>query len=203
MLILLQHLRCAAFELPFRQNEAFGRVAGTQVAEFLHFLQEAGELHCSNNTFFWMADRYPAEQVSLRSASPQRVLLQVAEDDTWITIGEVDAPAHPGWCIPRPLPAHQAQAYLVEELDLNQNLARLQPSLVDYYTEAKQETTVQLLTKLHEVAVTGAVKACGNFSSPPGWSAISNGAGLPGQLDEAHLDLPPSQLHTSGFPGWL
>ncbi|NJN93513.1 MAG: ATP-dependent helicase, partial [Anaerolineales bacterium] len=163
LLILLQHLRCAAFELPFRRGEGFGRVDAALLAEFLQFLQANGELHASADTFFWMADRYPAEGVSLRSASPQRVLLQVEEDDKLTTIGEVDGASAPWMVHPQAIYLHEGQSYRVEVLDLEQNFARLRPSQADYYTEPKRETTVQLVTTSSTAAASGAVKAVGEI----------------------------------------
>ncbi len=77
LLILLAHLRSAAFELPFRQGENFGRVESSRVAEFLQFLVESKVIHQSGEKFFWMSDQYPADAISLRSASAQTVALQV------------------------------------------------------------------------------------------------------------------------------
>ena len=48
LLILLEHLRCAAFELPFLTGEEFGDVDPETVAEFLSFVTEAGQVHPSN-----------------------------------------------------------------------------------------------------------------------------------------------------------
>ncbi len=79
LLILLAHLRCAAFELPFRKDETFGRVDGSRVSEFLQFLAESGVVHQSGERFFWMSDQYPADSISLRSASAQTVALQVED----------------------------------------------------------------------------------------------------------------------------
>ncbi len=79
LLILLDHLRCAAFELPFQAGEAFGSLPAEQVAEFLEFLQGEGVLHRSGERYFWMADQYPAQAVSLRSASADNIVLQVAD----------------------------------------------------------------------------------------------------------------------------
>src|SRR5690606_5503245 len=70
LLILLQHLRCAAFELPFRAGEPFGRLAPDMLSSILELLSQSGELHASTDSYFWMADNYPAEGVSLRSSSP-------------------------------------------------------------------------------------------------------------------------------------
>ena len=75
LLILLGHLRCAAFELPFQEGEAFGRLPAQTLAEYLAYLQEEGVLHRSGPRYFWMADQYPAQSISLRSASAENILL--------------------------------------------------------------------------------------------------------------------------------
>ena len=90
LLILWQHLRCAAFELPFQIGDNFGRITGAQAEEFLRLLHQTGDLHVSGNKYFWMADQYPADSVSLRSASPETVRLQAGDGEAWTTIGEVD-----------------------------------------------------------------------------------------------------------------
>ncbi len=79
LLILLEHLRCAMFELPFERGERFGRV---DVDEFLEFLVANQEAHESNNKFFWMSEQYPAANISLRSASPSRITLQIKSRKT-------------------------------------------------------------------------------------------------------------------------
>jgi DEAD/DEAH box helicase domain-containing protein len=202
LLILLQHLRCAAFELPFRLGEGFGRVEAQQVAEFLQFLQEAGVLHQSGETYFWMADQYPAERVSLRNASPDRILLMAAEDDTWTTIGEVDQ-ASASWLVhPQAIYLHEGQAYRVEELDLTQKVARLHPSSADYYTEPKQETTVQLSAKLNEAGVWGAAKAYGEILVTTQVVGYQRRRWFTQErLGGSELSLPPTELPTTGY--WL
>ncbi|MBE7469397.1 MAG: ATP-dependent helicase [Anaerolineae bacterium] len=201
-LILLQHLRCAAFELPFRRGEGFGRVDAALLAEFLQFLQAGGELHASAETFFWMADHYPAEGVSLRSASPERVLLQVEVADGLTTIGEVDGASAPWMVHPQAIYLHEGQSYLVETLDLEQNLARLRPSQADYYTEPKRETTVQLVTTSRTDVVPGAAKAFGEIvvtTQVVGYRQRRWFSNEP--LGEGELSLPPAELQTTGY--WL
>ncbi len=202
LLILLQHLRCAAFELSFRRGEAFGWVESGQVEEFLQFLQEAGEIHASGDTFFWMADQYPAERVSLRSASPEWVILQVEDGDKWTTIGEVDQASAPWMVHPQAIYLHEGQSYHVEDLNLNQNVARLRPSRADYYTEPKRETTVQLTATLSEAKIQGATKAYGEIvvtTQVVGYRQIQWFSHE--RLGEGELSLPPTELHTTGY--WL
>ena len=90
LLIVLNHIRCAAFELPFTLGEPFGRLAPEIVASLLKFLEESGVVHENRGRYYWMADQYPASGISLRSASPRQVLLQVEQDGGLVTIGQVD-----------------------------------------------------------------------------------------------------------------
>jgi DEAD/DEAH box helicase domain-containing protein len=202
VLILLGHLRCAAFELPFQAGEGFGRVEGMRVAEFLQFLQEAGVLHLSGNKFFWMADHYPAGDVSLRTASTEAVVLQVPDGDEYTTIGQVDhASAH--WMVhPGAVYLHEGTAYLVQGLDLAQHIAHLQAVDLDYYTQPRSETTVQLLEKLGEVEAPGAIKAYGEIAvttQVTGFRKIKWFTHE--QLGTGEVSLPPTELMTTGY--WL
>jgi DEAD/DEAH box helicase domain-containing protein len=84
LLILLEHLRCAMFELPFQKGEGFGGISARTVEEYLQFLVENNEAHLSDEKFFWMADQYPAANISLalRLAAGRRA----ANDDRRQTI---------------------------------------------------------------------------------------------------------------------
>jgi len=202
MLILLDHLRCAAFELPFQPGEGFGSANLELVQEMLVFLHEEGVLHQTDGSFYWMADQYPAQNVSLRSASANRVLLQAMENDSQITIGEVDlASAH--WMVhPGAIYMHEGQAFSVEGLDLEHGIANLQRFVGDYYTEPRRETTIQLIEKKQELPVKGGRIATGDLMVTTQlvgyrkirWHTHEN-------LGSGEILLPPSQLLTSGY--WL
>lgn len=81
LLILLEHLRCAMFELPFQTQESFGSLSWELIEEYLQFLVSNQESHFSDEKYFWMKDQYPAANISLRSASPQSVVLQSMTED--------------------------------------------------------------------------------------------------------------------------
>lgn len=202
LLILLEHLRCAAFELPFRAGESFGSVDGPQVAEFLSFLRDGGVLHQSGDSYYWMSDHYPAESVSLRSASPETVVLQAQQGEEWATIGQVDlASAH--WMMhPQAVYLHEGQVYLVQELDLESHIARLLAVDVDYYTQPRSQTVVQLVGKLDEAPARGVTKGYGDIS------VTSQVVGFRKvkwftheELGLGEVSLPPTQLLTTGY--WL
>src|ERR1700685_2135943 len=56
--ILLAHLKCAAFELPLRDGEPFGK---QDIGEVCRYLEETGFLHHSANAWHWTQDSYPAD----------------------------------------------------------------------------------------------------------------------------------------------
>ena len=80
------------FELPFQKDESFGLLDADKVKEFLDVLTSNNEAHLSQEKYFWMSDSYPAANVSLRTASPENVILQTTEtsDSAPQIIGEVD-----------------------------------------------------------------------------------------------------------------
>jgi DEAD/DEAH box helicase domain-containing protein len=203
LLILLQHLRCAAFELPFQPGDSFGQVETDLLAEFLQVLEETGELHQSGSKYFWMADQYPAEKVSLRSASPDTVqLLTGGDDGSFSTIGAVDVASAPWMIHPQAIYLHEGQSFLVEELDLSQLSARLRPTRVDYYTEPRRETTVQLVDRRNSDSVQGGAKNYGEIlvvTQVIGYRRVQWYTHE--RLGEGEVDLPPSELHTTGY--WL
>ena len=203
LLILLQHLRCAAFELPFQIGDPFGRVDPAQVTEFLQFLQASGEVHQSGPKYFWMADQYPAQNVSLRSASPAQVRLEVnVGEQKNTTIGEVDSASAPWMVHPQAIYLHEGRSFVVEQLDLEQNVAYLRPSSGDYYTEPRRETTVELLETLRQTEAAGCIKAYGEIqvtSQVTGYQLIRWFTHE--RLGEGEVSLPPAELQTTGY--WL
>jgi DEAD/DEAH box helicase domain-containing protein len=202
LLILLDHLRCAAFELPFQEEETFGGVEMEMVTEILSYLQESGILHKSGQKFFWMADQYPAAEISLRSASPQRILLQNIEADPVVTIGEVDWESAPWMVHPEAVYLHEGETYMVEGLDLESKIATIRPTQVDYYTRPRRETEVHLLEIMAEQPVPGGSISHGEITvitQVTGFQRVKWGTHE--NLGFEELSLPPRKLQTQGY--WL
>src|SRR3546814_11933778 len=65
-LVLFDHIRCAAFELPFEAGDGFGPV---DPEVYLEALAETGVVHREGARWEWIADSYPAQAVSLRSVA--------------------------------------------------------------------------------------------------------------------------------------
>ncbi len=201
LLILLNHLRCALFELPFEKGEGFGSLSAETVQEVLEFLTGNQEVHLSQDKYFWMSDAYPAANISLRSASPENVVLQTTDDRPQI-IGQVDL-ASAYWMIhPEAVYIHEGQQYFVHELNLEKKIATLTAVALDYYTEPQRETEIQVLSESPLAQVPGGEK---------GWGEIQVTSQVVGfkklrwftqeNLGEAPLDLPPTNLQTTGY--WI
>jgi len=202
LLILLAHIRCAAFELPFHVGEGFGDISGEEVAEFLHLLEEGQEIHHSGDKYYWMAEGYPAQNISLRSASPNTVVLHAQTEDGWKVIGEVDSASADWFVHPQSVYMHEGQTYLVDQLDLEQHLAYLIPQEVDYYTQPQRQSTVTLLHTHDQLAVHGCTKGYSDLlvtSQVVGYHKIEWYTHQ--RLGSGVLDLPQSELNTTGY--WL
>ena len=203
LLILLEHLRCAMFELPFQRGEGFGSISDELVDEYLEFLVANQEAHFSNEKYFWMQDAYPAANISLRSASPQSVVLQtVTEDGRPLTVGTVDGESANWMVHPGAIYMHEAQQYYVQELDIEKHVAQLVPVGLDYYTEAQQQSEIQITALNEQIAVRGCEKGYGEIQVTTQvvgfrkirWFTNEN-------LGQEPLDLPPSELQTTGY--WI
>jgi DEAD/DEAH box helicase domain-containing protein len=206
LLILLNHLRCAMFELPFEQGETFG---GHPVDEYLDFLVTNKESHLSNDKYYWMADSYPAADISLRSASPETYVLKATDDDGPRTIGIVDGESALWMAHPGAVYLHEAQQYFVESLDLEKKVARLRPLESDYFTEPLKRTDIQVLSVSQQEVMLDPKSS--EITHSKGWGELQVTTQVTGfrklrwysreNLGEEPLDLPPTDLQTTGY--WL
>ncbi|MEW6233125.1 MAG: DEAD/DEAH box helicase [Chloroflexota bacterium] len=141
LLILTSHLKCAAFELPFRDDETFG-VPTTQ--EILRFLADAGLLHHAGDAWHWMSEAYPAEDISLRTASTENFVVIDTTRGSRI-IGEVDRYSAPMLIHQDAIYIHEGQQYHVDKLDWEEKKAYVRQVDVDYYTDANLSVNIGVL----------------------------------------------------------
>jgi DEAD/DEAH box helicase domain-containing protein len=132
--ILLSQIKCAAFELPFKDDEVFGRSEMT--SSFLQYLSEAGLVHHAGDSWHWMSDSFPAEEVSLRSASTDNVVI-IDQQLPPQVIGEMDRTSAPVMIHEEAIYLHGGVQYQVERLDLEEKKAYVRKVDVDYYTDAE------------------------------------------------------------------
>lgn len=144
-LLLLNHLRCAIFELPFEQGESFGLLEWKQIRPYLEVLTNISQAVVRNEKVFWMADLYPANELSLRNISGQAVKLRVIEGDQSILLGEVDYQSAPRTVHPEAVYLHNGLTYRVTDLDLENNVAQLVEHTSGWYTEPKVESQIEII----------------------------------------------------------
>lgn len=202
LLILLDHLRCALFEFPFEEGETFGNLSQSDFEEYLNLLIEEGIVHKSNQKYFWLADQYPADGISLRVASPRKILLQIHQNGYTNTVGEVDYESSQWLVHPNAVYIQESQVYLVDDLDLDRGIAQLNLAAVDYYTIPKVDTKIDLIEQSDMSSVTGGEKFVGELSvtsKVTGYKQVRWFSHE--QIGIGDLDLPESVLQTMGY--WL
>lgn len=158
LLILLEHLLCAAFELPFHKGESFGTGEGRAdfIAELLDYLAERGRLHCVDNRYYWMAEHYPAEEVNLRSVSSNNIVItDMSDADVPKTLGTVERSAAPLLVHEGAIYLHDGATFHVDRLDWDAGQAYVRSISADYYTRASYQVEVSVV----EIA---AQKSAGN-----------------------------------------
>ncbi len=144
--ILINHLKCAAFELPIGPQEKFGDV---DLRDLCGRLAEAGYLHLAGEKYHWTHEAYPADTVSLRSVTSDNfVIIDITGQP--LVIGEVDFPSALTTVHEKAIYLHGGQQYHVEHLDFKERKAYVKQEEVDYYTDAIRYTQVRVL----EIAAT-------------------------------------------------
>ncbi|MDQ3249430.1 MAG: DUF1998 domain-containing protein, partial [Chloroflexota bacterium] len=215
LMLLVDQMRCAAFELPFQLDDPFGGCPFT--TDVLHLLTEQGDLQQHGKRFFWSGDGYPARRISLRSAGSDTVVIQVGgegrgqgEGQTTLRtthyapriIGEIDQASAPLLVHDGAIYLHEGQSYRVDQLDLAHSLAHVTPVEVDYYTEVMAETVIEVLAEQEQRQAGGAIVMHGDLqvsSQVLGFRRIKrltqeNLGALP-------LDYPPRRSETTGY--WI
>lgn len=198
LIILTNHVRCAAFELPFSGAEPFGSAA---VEEILQFLEEEQVLYHSGGRYHWMEDAYPAEEISLRSATRENVVIIDITDPQPAVIGEVDRFSAPMLVHEEAIYMHGGQQYQVEKLDFAEKKAYVRRVEVNYFTDANLAVDLKVLDTIAED------KALINRA----WGEVRINAlvsmfkkirfNTHENLGAGPVDLPETEMHTTAF--WL
>ena len=196
--ILMAHLKCAAFELPLRDGELFGR---HDVGEICKFLGESGFLHHSAGAWYWTQDSYPADATSLRSvASDNFVVVDITNEAN--VIAEVSFSTALTTLHEKAIYLHEARQYHVERFEYDERKAYVKRVDCDYYTDAIDYTQVKVLEEFEGEALAGAKRLHGDvrvnrqivgFKKIKFYTMENVGAGK--------LSMPEQEMHTTSF--WL
>jgi DEAD/DEAH box helicase domain-containing protein len=196
--ILVSHVECAAFELPFVEGEKFGKL---DIGEVLKFLEEEKLLHHSQDKWYWTSDAYPADGVSLRSISSDNFVVVDATDETK-AIAEVDFTSALSTLHPKAIYLCEGEQYFVEKLDFEERKAYVKKTDVDYFTDAIDYTKIKILDifakknldrcQISHGEVHVATQVVG-FKKIKLFTQENVGSG--------NLSLPQNEMHTTAY--WL
>jgi DEAD/DEAH box helicase domain-containing protein len=212
--LLIDHVKCAAFELPFDDEEQFGR---HDVQAVLGVLAEQGLVHRvgaddgvqasgsdAPSQWMWTSESYPADAVSLRSVSSDNFVV-VDTTGSPRVIGETDFTSGPATLHPMAIYIVEAALYQVERLDFEGRKAYVRAVDCDYYTDAITYSRVTILDTLDAASgqpLVAAERAHGEVhvvNRVVGFKKIKFYTNE--NVGSGELDLPEQQMHTTAY--WL
>lgn len=197
LVILMSHLKCAAFELPFLAGETFG---DRQVTEILDYLVDMKVLHHSGDRYHWMSDTYPAEDVSLRSAAPDNVVIIDQSVSGGRVIGEMDLFSAQEMLHDDAVYIHGAQQYHVDKLDWDRREAHVQPVSVEYYTDAQRKSELKTLTTEADREFSFGSLALGDVGLVSKVTVFKKiKLGTHENVGAGRVHLPEMEMHTTSF----
>jgi DEAD/DEAH box helicase domain-containing protein len=209
--VLVDHIKCATFELPFKPGERFGR---HDLQEILAVLAEQGLVHRSGasldpdqpdqSQWSWTSESYPADAVSLRSVSSDNFVIVDVTYEARV-IGETSFTSGPSTLHPKAIYLIEGALYQVERLDFDGRKAFVKEIDCDYYTDAITYTQVTVLDTFesddrragpaapHAHGEVHVVSRVVGFKKIKFYTNENVGSG--------ELDLPEQQMHTTAY--WL
>jgi DEAD/DEAH box helicase domain-containing protein len=194
--ILVNHVKCAAFELPFQASERFGR---ENLVEILDFLTEHGILCKSGAAWHWSNESYPADSVSLRHVADQNFIV-FNTDEANRAIAEVDFDSAPELIHKDAIYMCEGRQYHVDTLDYERRKAYVHEVKVDYYTQAITYSGLRVLRtdgSRREAPMRiehGDIHLAKKF---PGFKKVKFYTSE--NLGYGKIDLPLHELHTTSY----
>jgi DEAD/DEAH box helicase domain-containing protein len=219
--ILVDHVKCAAFELPFTTSEQYGK---HDVQEVLGILQEGGFVHRAGDedegesVWQWTNESYPADAVSLRSISSDNFVVIDTTNGSDV-IGETSFTSGPSTLHEKAIYLLEGVLYQVEKLDFEGRKAYVRRIECDYYTDAITYTKVTVLETFTSDVESGFSRTGDQPDVVSGFSRT--GTASHGEVHvssrvvgfkkikfytnenvgSGELDLPEQQMHTTAY--WL
>jgi len=221
--ILVQHVKCAAFELPFSDGEYFGDVPPDVVGDALGFLSEHQLVHkvqgqSGRAVYHWSSDAYPANHVSLRSIGWDNFVIidmertavsgalsgQGGQSNNGV-IAEMDYRSTHTMLHEQAIYQHFGEQYQVERLDFENHKAFVRKVESDYFTDAMTHVRVSVLAQDQSAAV-GSMQAEPLAVGGPGsCGTAADGGGSARHVACAQADVSgcytgQADVHAAEFP---
>jgi len=200
LVILMDHLKCASFELPFKITDQYGEF---EIQELLAYLEDEGILVKTSDRWHWMSDRFPAHEISLRSASQENVVIidQTIPASTKV-IGEMDRYSAMTLLHEEAIYLHQGIQFQVEKLDWDEKKAFVREVDVDYFTDANLAVELKVMSEDQEKSFEKGSVFYGDVSILAMATIFKKiRFDTHDNIGSGPIQLPPEELHTSS--SWL
>lgn len=196
LILLVDHVKCAAYELPFEEGESFGK---EPVEEILSFLTEERILHRVKGRWYWMEQSFPAHEISLRSAAQENfIIIDVTRGSR--VIGEVDRFSAPTLIHEEAIYIHEGIQYQVEKLDYDEKKAYVREVNVDYFTDANLAVQMQVLQVFKEVEEEIVTRSFGDVTVNAMATLFKKiRLRTHENIGAGPIHLPEEELHTSAY----
>ncbi|MCK5057385.1 MAG: DEAD/DEAH box helicase, partial [Candidatus Aminicenantes bacterium] len=196
--ILIEHIKCASFELPFIKGETFG---GEDLEEILNYLAENSILFQKQDKWFWTEQGYPADSVSInRISSDNFVVVDRTEDER--IIAKVDFSSALETLHAKAIYILEGEQYVVEEFDYENRKAYVKKSNSDYFTDAVTHTKISVLDIFDETGKDSYNFYYGDvhvFSQVVGFKKLKFFTSE--NVGAGNLQLPQQEMHSTAF--WM
>jgi DEAD/DEAH box helicase domain-containing protein len=205
--ILINHVKCAAFELPIGAEEAFGG----DVSAHLAALEDEGVLHRAGEHFHWSSETYPADHISLRTVTSDNFLVidTTARDSAQVKrrqiIAEVDWKSAFSMIYPKAIYMLEGDPFEVQELHYREDeekVAYVKRVAVDYFTDAISAKGVWILQRLGRQETPGLLAEQGEVlvaEKVVGFKKIK--MGTLENVGSGEVELPQQEMQTTS--AWL
>lgn len=195
IIILMDHLKCAAFELPFSMTDTYGEFT---VQELLAYLEEEGVLVKTSTQWHWMSDRFPAHEISLRSAAQENVVIIDITAPKNKVIGEMDTYSAMTLLHEEAIYMHQGTQFQVEKLDWEEKKAYVREVEVDYFTDANLAVELKVLSEDKSAQYESTTVSYGDvglLAIPTIFKKIR--FNTHDNIGSGPISIPPMEMHTS------
>jgi DEAD/DEAH box helicase domain-containing protein len=194
--ILIEHIKCAAFELPFVKGETFGK---ENLEEILNYLAENKILFQKADKWFWTEQGYPADAVSINRVSSDNFVV-VDRTETEQVIAEVDFSSALETLYPKAIYMLESEQYVVEEFDYQNRKAFVRKSNADYYTDSISYTKIKVLDIFDDTKADNFDIYYGDvhvFSQVVGFKKLKFFSNE--NIGAGDLQLPQQEMHSTAF----
>lgn len=192
--ILVDQVKCAAFELPFKRSDEYGN---EEIQDVLEYLEEKDVLHEEEDVYHWQDRSYPAENVSIRSADVGNFVIIDRAGGARRVIGEMDRSSVPIMLHENAIYIHGSEQYSVVSVEWEKQIVWVERSNANYYTDAETKTDIKILERNREEDLPSySALLCDVLVRTVAVKYKKIKFGTHENIGYGDINLPPTEIHT-------